>query len=121
MCINHFLVATELSWMITADALVVVRGLVLIECIRCQIQHTVVECLVTANNLVGLGHLLRCIALRLVYEHIIVEIALVHHPHIYQTEHGDTGNHIFLAQLLHLEEHQQCRTDEDDPERTPAV
>ena len=121
MCINHLLVATELGWMITADALVVVRGLVLIECIRCQIQHTVVECLVTADNLVGLGHLLRCIALRLVYEHIIVEIALVHHPHIHQTEHGDTGNHIFLAQLLHLEEHQQYRTDEDNPERTPAV
>ena len=108
MCINHLLIATELGRMITADALVVIRGLVLIEGIGSEIEHTVIERLVAADNLIGLRHLLRSIAHVLIYEHIIVEITLVHHPHIYETEYGDAGNHILSTQLLHLVKQQEC-------------
>ncbi len=119
--VYHLLITAKFGCVITTDALMIIRSLVLIEGVRCEIQYTIVECLVTTDNLVGLGHLLRSVTLGLVNKHIIVEITLVHHPHIHQAEHGDTGNHEFLAQLLVLVEHQEGRADDDNPERAPAI
>ena len=107
--------------MIAADTLVVVGGLVLVEGIGGKVQHTVVQSLVAQDKLVGLCHLLGSVALHLVHEHIVVEVTLVHHPHIHKTQHGDTGNHELGTQFLVLIEHEEGEAGEDDPERAPAI
>ena len=88
--------------MIATDALVVIRGFVFIERTLREVQHTIVAAvaLVLEDKLVGLRQLLRSLALTLGHEHIIIEITLVDLPHIHQTEHDDSTQHIFLAQLL---------------------
>ena len=107
--------------MIAADALVIVRSLVLIEGIGCEIEHTIVEALVAEDELVGLCHLLRCVTLELIHKHLIIEITLVDHPHIHQAEHGDAGNHKFGTEFLHFVKQEEGTADDDNPEGTPAI
>ena len=63
MTLHEFLITTQFGSMVTTDALVIVAGLVLIEGVRGKVQHTVVETLVTQDQLVRLCLLLRGLSL----------------------------------------------------------
>ena len=80
----HLLIAAQLGSMIAADALVVIARLVLVERVRSHVEHTVVALCggVLKNHLVGLGELLRSLALALRNKHVVAEIALVDRPHV---------------------------------------
>ena len=95
--------------MITTDALMIVTGLVLVECVRSEVQHTIVEVLVAQNQFVGLRLLLWSLTLSLGHEHTIVEITLVHCPQVDQAEHEDNSDGILLLQLaVHESQKDAC-------------
>ena len=119
--IYHLLIAAQLGSAIASDTLVIVRGLVLIESIRCEIEHTVVERLVAQDKFVGLGHALRSIAYCLLHKHIVVKVTLVDQPHIYEAQDGNTGYHHLGTHFSHLVKEEEGCTDDDDPERAPTV
>ena len=77
----------------------IIGGLVLVECVRCKIQHTIVEILVAQDQLIGLCLLLRSLTFSLRNEHLIVQITFVHRPKINETEHQDDTYRIFFLQL----------------------
>ena len=107
--------------MIAADALMIIRGLVLIESIRGKVQHTIVKGLVTQDEFIGLRLLLWCLTLRLRYEHLIVEITFVHRPQVHKTQHEEDADSIFLLQLPVETCQKNTRTDQDDIERTHGI
>ena len=63
MTLHEFLITTQFGSMISTDALMIVAGLVLVERVRGEVQHTVVETLVTQNQLIRLCLLLRGLSL----------------------------------------------------------
>ena len=63
MTLHEFLITTQFGSMISTDALMIVAGLVLVEGVRGEVQHTVVETLVTQNQLIRLCLLLRGLSL----------------------------------------------------------
>ena len=107
--------------MITTNALHIIRGLVFIEGRGSQVKHTIVERLVLQDMVdsLCLGH--RLVTHRLRHEHSVVQVTFVHLPHIKQTEHNQGCCHIFGTQLTILEKQQASRTNDDNPERAPAV
>ena len=109
--------------MVSAYAVVIVRSFVLVERVRGKVEHTVTAevGLVLKDNLVGLSHLYRCLALTLVDKHVIVEVALVDLPHVNKTENYQRSHHVFCLQFLCLIEQQAESADDDDEERAPAV
>ena len=119
--INHLLITTELSRVITTDTLMEVRSLVLVERVRSKVQHTIVEALVLINLKVGCCWLLWHIALTLWYEHLVIEVTLIHLPHINEAKHQKTSHHIVGTQLLHLISEEQRKADEDNDNRTPSI
>ena len=107
--------------MVTTDALHIERGLVLVER-RCrQVQHAVVQRLVLQNVVNGVRLLHGCLTHRLRHKHLVVQVALVHLPHVHQTQHRQHTHHHFLAYLIILIQQQHGCAHDDDPERTPAV
>ena len=98
--IGQFLIAAQLGSMIAADALQIERGLVLVEGIRGQIQHTIVGRLVLQDMVNGcrLGHGFLANALR--YEHRVVQVTLVDLPHVNQTQHRQQSYRPRGTQLL---------------------
>ena len=107
--------------MVSTDALMIIAGLVLVEGVRGEVQHTVVQTLVLEYLLVGGCHLLRCLTLTLRYEHAVVEVTLVHLPHVYQTKHRHRCHGIYSLHLPEHGEEQQYRSCHYHPERAPAV
>ena len=107
--------------MIATNALQVETGLVLVKRIRCQIQHSEVECLVLKNMVDSSRFLNRLLPDGLWHKHTIVQIAFVDLPHIHQTEHGQQTNHQFSTHLIVSVQQQAYRANCDNPERTPAV
>ncbi len=107
--------------MVSTDTLMIIAGLVLVESVRGEVQHTVVQTLVLEYLLVGGCHLLRCLTLTLRNEHAIVEVSLVHLPHIYQTEHRHRCHGIYSLHFPEHGEEQQYRSCHYHPERAPAV
>ena len=99
--IDQLLIAAQLGSMIATNTLMVVRSLVLVEGVRSEVQHTVVTLIagILQDELIRIGLGLRSLALTLVYEHIVVQVALVHCPHINKTEHQDNPHGIFLLQF----------------------
>ena len=104
--------------MIAANTLMVIGGLVLIEGVRREVQHTVVKTLIVQDLLVGLRHLLRRLTLTLRHEHLVVEVTLVDMPQVTETEQQEDRNRIRLLQLTITERQQHARTHQDDIERT---
>ena len=107
--------------MVTADALVEVSGLVLVESIGSEVQHTVVQTLVFQDLHVGRRRLLRHVTLALRHEHTVVQITLVHLPQVDEAEHQQGGDHIIGAHLLHPVTEEQGETDQNHDDRTPCV
>ena len=107
--------------MVTSNALVVIRSLVLVESVGGKIEDSVVQTLVLQDLLVGGRHGLGCFADALLHEHVIVEVPLVHRPHVCQAEEGDGTHHVFSLQFLSLVQQQAEGSHEDNPERAPAV
>ena len=98
----HLLITAQLGSMVATDALMIIGCLVLIEGVRCQIQHTIVEVLVSQDQFVSLCFLLRSLALCLRHEHLIVQITLIHLPQVNQTEHENSPHRIFRLELTIL-------------------
>ena len=96
---HQFLISAQLGSMVTTDALMIVAGLILVERIRCEVQHTIVKTLITQDELVGLCLLLRCLTLRLGHKHLVVQITLIDLPEIEETEHENSTDGIGLLQL----------------------
>ena len=93
--IDQFLIAAQLGSMIAAHTLMVVTGLVLVEHIAGQVQHTVVERRVVQYLTVHLGHLTNLPAFRLLDKLVLVvgvQVAAVHLPQVDQTEQQQGGN-----------------------------
>ena len=99
----------------------VVGCLVLIERIRGEVQHAVVERLVGEDNLVGLGLGLCLFALVLGHEHRVVQVALVHHPEVDETECQQQAGQGNSLQFACHEEHQADGADKDNNERAHGV
>ena len=99
----------------------IIRRLILVECIRRKVQDTVVETFVAKDDLIRLRHLLRCIAHALLYEHAVVEVALVYLPHIDEAEEGDAAHGELRIELLLIEQKQNDRADSHDDERAEGV
>ena len=121
--INQFLIAAQLGSVIAADALMVIARLVLIERTLRKVQYAIVTAvaLVLQDKLIGLGQLLCGLALALRHKHVVVQIALVHLPHINKTQHDDGTNHIFALQFLGHEQQQAHGAYQDNGERTPGI
>ena len=117
----QFLITTQFGGMITADALMIIAGLILVERVRGEVQHTIVKTLVAQYQLIRLCLLLGCLTLRCRHEHLVVQITLVHLPQVNQAQHQDGPYHIVGLQFTILVKQQDTRSDDDDPERTPAV
>ena len=107
--------------MVAADRLMIVRRLVLVERVRREIQHTIVGRCVLQNLSVGGGLLLRSLAHAALHEHSVVEVALVHLPHIHEAEREDERHGVLRLQFLQQSEHEDDRSGEYHEERTPAV
>ena len=109
--VDQLLVTTQFGSMVTADTLMVIRCLVLIKCIRCQVQHAVVATIrrILQDKVIRLGLGLRCVTLCLVYEHRIIQITFVHHPHIQQTHHQqDTHQVLALDLVVTIQQQEEC-------------
>ena len=119
--IYHFLIAAQLGRVVASDALVPVSCIVFVESIRCEIQHTIIQRFVLQDELIRRGLLVRDRFLYFIHIHFIVQITLVDHPHIAQTEHGDGCYHPLGFQFTHVVSEQKPRTDEDDEEAAPCV
>ena len=117
----HLLIAAELGGVVASDALVVIGGFVFVERIAGKVEHSVVESLVLEYLFVGLSELLRCVALALGNEHIVVEVAFVNHPHIYEAQHQYSPYHIACLQLACAVAKQQHRAYEDYAHGAPTV
>ena len=107
--------------MVATDALMIVTCLILVEGVRGEIQHTVVKTLVTQDQFIRLCLLLGSLTLRLRYEHLVVQITLVDNPQVEETEHEDACDGIHLLQFAVVEEQQDGRTHQNNPERTQTV
>ena len=119
--VDQLLVAAQLGSMVAADALQVVRRLVLVERRRGQIQRAEVERLVLQDMVDG-GRLVDgCLTDTLRDEHAVVQIALVDLPHVDEAEQRHGCGHPRGLQLAITEEQQQHRAGHDNPERPPAV
>ena len=121
--VDKFLIAAQFGSMVATDTLVIIWGFVFIKRALREIQHTVVATvtLILKDKLISLGQLLRGLAFTLGYKHVIIEIALVHLPHVNQAEHNNSTQHIFFAQLLRFVKQQTKRTDGNDDKRTPGI
>ena len=121
MFFYHFLITAELGGMIAPDALVPIGGIVFVECVRCQIQDTIIQCLVLQNHLVGFG-LLKTLCLYLfVHKLVVIKVTLVHVPHIYQTKYCQSSYQNMLFQLAHTIRPHQPGTCQDDEETAPSI
>ncbi len=118
---NQLLITTQFRGVVASDGLMEIRSFVFVERVRREVQHAIVERLVFENLAVGGGHLNGHLAHALLDEHRVVQIALVHHPHVEQTEHGNAHDGIDGAQFSLHREQQQRRACGKNPERAPAV
>ena len=107
--------------MIATDALVIIRCLVLVERVRSEVQHTVVESFVAKDDLIRFSHLLRGVAHARFDKHAVVEIALVYLPHIDEAEQSDASYGQFGIELLLIEQEQDDRADGYDDEGTERI
>ena len=107
--------------MITADALMVIAGLVLVKRVRGEVQHTIVQTLIAQNQLVRLRLSLRSLTLCLRHKHIIVQITLIHGPQVYKTEHQDNTHGILLLQFAEYNSQQHTCTHQNNIERTHGI
>ena len=107
--------------MVTTNALMVVRCLVLVEGVRGQVEHTVIQGLIAQDELIGLRHLLGCLALALGHKHLIVQVTLVYLPKVDEAEHQDSADGIFGLEFAIFVSHEQYHAHDDNPERTPAI
>ena len=99
MSIDEFLIAAQLGSMISANALQIERRLIFVEGRRGQIQHTIVERFILQDMINGRRLRHRCLALRLGHKQFVVQVTLVHRPHVNQTKHQDDTHGILLLQL----------------------
>ena len=119
--LDQLLIAAELGCMIASDALMEIGGIVLVEGVRGEVEHAVVEVLVLQDQVVGLRGLHGRVALASRHEHPVVEVALVHLPQIHEAEHGQQAHEDACVDLFHLEEQETGEADEDDDDRSPCV
>ena len=119
--VNEFLITAKLGSVVATDTLQVRRCLVLIESRCSQIEHTEVERSILQDMVDGcrLGNRLFTHTRR--YEHAVVQVALVHLPHVQQAEHHQRCRHILGTQLTGTEQQQTGRSHYDNPEGTPAI
>ena len=121
MLLNHLLITAKFGSMITAHTLVPVSRIVFIERIRGQVQDTIIQRLILQNHLISLC-LTETLRLHLFFHKLfIVQIALVHTPHIYQTEHRQGTYQNMLLQFTHAIRPYQTSTEQDYKETTPSI
>ena len=118
---DELLVTAQLGSVIAADTLMIVGGFVLIKSVRGEVEHTIVESFILKNLPVGGREGLRGVANGRLDKHVVVEVSLVHLPHVYQTQQSDGGNGVWSFQSFGCEEQQKGCSDDDDPERAPTV
>ena len=119
--INQFLVSSELSCMISADTFMVIRGLVLVECVACKVQNAIIQGLVLQDLSVGLRHRLGLFAHASLHKHAVIQVAFVHLPHVDEAQNGYRSHHIHGLQFLEtIEEEEQC-ADGNQPKRPPTI
>ena len=121
MLLNHLLIAAKFGSMITTHTLVPVSRIVFIERIRCQVQDTIIQRLILQNHLISLC-LTETLRLHLFFHKLfIVQVALVHTPHIYQTEHRQGTYQNMLLQFIHAIRPYQTNTEQDYKETAPSI
>ena len=99
----------------------IVGCLVLVECVRCQVQHTIIQSLVLQNLLICLTHLLWSLTLALWHKHSVVKITLVYRPQVYQTEHQNNAHRILLLQFTIYYTKQHACTNKNNVERAHCI
>ena len=119
--VDKLLVAAQLGCVVTTNRLMIVRRLVLVERVRREVQHAIVGRCVLQNLAVGGGLLLRSLAHAALHEHRVVEVALVHLPHIHEAEREEERHSVLRLQFLQQSEHEDNCSGEYHEERTPAV
>ena len=107
--------------MITTNALQVITRFILVECRCSQIEHAVVKRLVLKDMVNGRRFRHRFLTNGLRHKHLIVEITLIDLPHVDKTKHGKRSDHPLHLHLTVAIEQQTSRTDDDNPERAPAI
>ena len=117
----EFLIATELCSMISSYALVEIWCLILIECIACEVEYTIIKILILKNSLISLSHFLWSSTDSVAHKHIVVEIALVHLPHIHKAEHSDDSHHHRSRHLFHLIYEEGCKANKNDEYASPTI
>ena len=118
--LDKLLITAQLGRMVTANALVVVRRRVVVESTYTEIQHTIVSRILT-NNPVGITHRESLLVCLWPAEHTIVEITLVHAPHVNQAKHNDASHHRRRLQLPSTESQQQNRTNGNNHKAAQSI
>ena len=107
--------------MITTNALVPVGRIVAVEGAYRHIQCSIVQVGIQQYHLIGMGTLEILLHWTGIYKHAIVQIALVHHPHVCQTQYNDEQSHGQSLQLaIVVQNHQQCSYS-NNPERAHGI
>ena len=107
--------------MIAADRLMEIACLVLIEGVASKVEHSVAGRLVLEYCEVCLCRFDWSGAYGVAYEHAVIEVALVHLPHVEEAYEGDDASHSHGIEFLHAIDHHNSGTHQYDEERTPAV
>ena len=116
MFFNHFLITAQLGCMVTAHTLVPIGCIVLVEGIRSQVQHAIVQRLVGQNHLVRFGRLETLCLHLLFHKLVVIQIALVDWPHIHQAKQSQCTYQYGLFQLsgcIHPKQNRTCRYNEE--------
>ena len=119
--LDKLLVAAQFGRMVAADALVEVRRVALVKRVGGQVEHAVVErrvlkdVFVRGRGLEGLSLLARG------DEKSVVEVALVHLPHVGEAEHEYAAHHPSRAQAAHVVGQQQEQAGGDDAAAAPGI
>ena len=92
MFLYHFLITAQFSGMITTYALMPIRSIILVKCIRSQVQYPIIQCLILQNSLIRFRRPEAFRSNRLRYKLCIIQIAFVYIPHFHQAEQQQYTN-----------------------------
>ena len=122
MFFYNFLITAEFCRMVTANAFMPIRRIVLVKCIDRQIQHTVIQRLVFQNLFIGGRRLHEGLHFRTFrHELLIIKVTLVHIPHIRQTEQRECGYQNGGFHTLRTIDYHQHESYQHDEETTPSI
>ena len=103
MTVDEILVAAQLHCAVATYALVEIGGLVFVEGVGGEIEHTVIQALVLQYLLISSRLLEHAVDVLRQHKHLIVEIALVDTVHIHKAQHrhNSHGNNRLQQLLCH--------------------